>query len=426
MVIHVVAPGDTLVSISSTYGVPLSLLAIDNGLSPPYRLAVGQALVIQFSKLTHTVRSGETLSAIASQYGISLRQLLRNNPVVGGGSIIYPGQTLVIAFQGEKLGSLTVNGYAYPFIGRRELQALLPYLTYLTPFTYGITAQGGLISPDDSILTAMAHQSGTAPLLHLSTLTEDGSFSNELASLVLNNMDVQRALIDNLEQAVLDKNYQGLDVDFEFISPQDAGAYADFLGRLSGRFNPMGYLVIAALAPKTSAQQKGLLYEGHNYRAVGQAVNRVFLMTYEWGYTYGPPMAVAPLPNVRQVVEYALTEIPAEKLWLGIPNYGYNWTLPFVQGESRAQSLSSQEAVALAVRYGVEIQYSSQAQSPFFYYTDETGAAHEVWFEDPRSIRAKLSLVPQYGLSGVGYWNLMRPFPQNWRVINSLYDILDP
>lgn len=152
-------------------------------------------------------------------------------------------------------------------------------------------------------------------------------------------MDVQRALIDNLEQAVLDKNYQGLDVDFEFISPQDAGAYADFLGRLSGRFNPMGYLVIAALAPKTSAQQKGLLYEGHNYRAVGQAVNRVFLMTYEWGYTYGPPMAVAPLPNVRQVVEYALTEIPAEKLWLGIPNYGYNWTLPFVQGESRAQSL---------------------------------------------------------------------------------------
>lgn len=123
---------------------------------------MGQALVIQFSKLTHTVRSGETLSAIASQYGIS-SAVARNNPVVGGGSIIYPGQTLVIAFQGEKLGSLTVNGYAYPFIGRRELQALLPYLTYLTPFTYGITAQGGLISPDDSILTAMAHQSGTAP-----------------------------------------------------------------------------------------------------------------------------------------------------------------------------------------------------------------------------------------------------------------------
>lgn len=426
MVIHVVTPGDTLFSIASAYGVPLSLLAIDNGLSPPYRLAAGQALVVQFPSLTHTVRPGETLSAIALRYGLSLRQLLRNNPVVGGGSLIYPGQTLVISFQGEKLGALTVNGYAYPFIEQGELQALLPYLTYLTPFTYGITPQGGLISPDDSPLTIMAHQGGTAPLLHLSTLTEDGSFSNEVAALVLNNMDVQNTLIDNLERAVLAQGYRGVDVDFEFIFPQDAIAYADFLGRLSNRFNPMGYLVIAALAPKTSAQQKGLLYEGHNYRAIGRAVNRAFLMTYEWGYTYGPPMAVAPLSNVRQVVEYALTEIPAEKLWLGIPNYGYDWKLPFVQGESRAQSLSSQEAVALAVRYGAEIQYSSQSQSPFFYYTDEAGAAHEVWFEDARSIRAKLALVLRYGLSGVGYWNLMRSFPQNWRVLNSLYDILDP
>ncbi|HJG86435.1 LysM peptidoglycan-binding domain-containing protein [Pseudoflavonifractor capillosus] len=426
MVIHVVAPGDTLFSIAEAYGVPFSLLAIDNGLSAPYQLAVGQALVVQFPRLAHTVRPGETTSAIAAQYGISLRQLLRNNPVLGGNTLIYPGQTLVIAFQGEKLGALTVNGYAYPFIGQREIQALLPYLTYLTPFTYGITSQGKLIPPDDSTLISTALQSGTAPLLHLSTLAEEGGFSNELASLVLNDMAVQDALIDNLEETVLERGYQGLDVDFEFVFPQGAGAYADFLGRLSAHFNPMGYPVIAALAPKTSADQKGQLYEGHNYRAIGEAVNRAFLMTYEWGYTYGPPMAVAPLPNVQQVVEYALTEIPAEKLWLGIPNYGYDWTLPFVQGESRARSLSSQEAVALAIRYSAEIQYSVQAQSPFFYYTDEGAAAHVVWFEDARSIRAKLALVPRYGLSGVGYWNLMRAFPQNWRVLNALYDILDP
>ena len=426
MVIHVVAPGDTLFSIAEAYGVPFSLLAIDNGLSAPYRLAVGQALVVQFPRLAHTVRPGETTSAIAAQYGISLRQLLRNNPVLGGNTLIYPGQTLVIAFQGEKLGALTVNGYAYPFIGQREIQALLPYLTYLTPFTYGITSQGKLIPPDDSTLISTALQSGTAPLLHLSTLTEEGGFSNELASLVLNDMAVQDALIDNLEETVLERGYQGLDVDFEFVFPQDAGAYADFLGRLTAHFNPMGYPVIAALAPKTSADQKGQLYEGHNYRAIGEAVNWAFLMTYEWGYTYGPPMAVAPLPNVQQVVAYALTEIPAEKLWLGIPNYGYDWTLPFVQGESRARSLSSQEAVALAIRYSAEIQYSVQAQSPFFYYTDEGAAAHVVWFEDARSIRAKLALVPRYGLSGVGYWNLMRAFPQKWRVLNALYDILDP
>ena len=146
-------------------------------------------------------------------------------------------------------------------------------------------------------------------------------------------------------------------------------------------------------------------------------------MTYEWGYTYGPPMAVAPLPNVRQVLEYALTEIPHSKIWLGIPNYGYDWPLPFVQGESKATSISSQQAVTLARKYGVNIDYDQRAQAPWFRYTDEIGRQHEVWFEDARSIQAKLELISQYGLVGAGYWNLMRDFPQNWLVLSSLYTI---
>lgn len=134
-------------------------------------------------------------------------------------------------------------------------------------------------------------------------------------------------------------------------------------------------------------------------------------------------MAVAPLPNVRQVVEYALTEIPAQKIWLGVPNYGYDWPLPFVQGRTRATSISSQQAVALARQYRADIQYDQRAQSPWFRYTDDRGVIHEVWFEDARSIQAKLALIPEYGLTGAGYWNLMRDFPQNWLVLSSLYRI---
>lgn len=133
-------------------------------------------------------------------------------------------------------------------------------------------------------------------------------------------------------------------------------------------------------------------------------------------------MAVAPLRNVELVVDYALSEIPAEKIWMGIPNYGYDWTLPFRQG-SRAQSISNQEAVALAVQNRVAIRFDQAAQSPWFWYVDGQGREHEVWFEDARSIRAKLELARSRGLYGVGYWNLMRPFPQNWALLNSLYEI---
>ena len=144
-------------------------------------------------------------------------------------------------------------------------------------------------------------------------------------------------------------------------------------------------------------------------------------MTYEWGYTYGPPMAVAPLPNVRAVLDYAVTAIPPQKILLGIPNYGYDWPLPFVQGVTRAQSISNQRAIELALEHHIAIQYDDTVQSPFFHYTDAAGTVHEVWFEDARSMDAKLRLISEYGFYGAGFWNLMRPFSQVWLILDALY-----
>lgn len=423
MDIHVVQAGDSLYSIAQDYGVSVSRLMTDNQLPDPSRLAVGQTIVVRYPSAVYTVQPGDTLASVARETGIPARILLQNNPNLRGESTIYPGQTLVLRYRGEKQSTLSVNGYAYPFIDKGLLQRTLPYLTNLTPFTYGITPTGGLVELDDRALIAAAKSMGVAPLMHLSTLTEEGGFSNELASLVLNNMAVQGRLIDAVKAQLQERGYTGLDVDFEFVFPQDARPYADFITRLRRELSPLGYPVIVALAPKTSATQPGLLYEGHDYQALGRAADQLLLMTYEWGYTYGPPMAVAPLSNVRRVVEYALTEIPAQKLWLGVPNYGYDWPLPFVQGTTKATSISNQYAVQLALRYNAAIQYDETAQSPWFRYSDRQGREHEVWFEDARSIRAKLALVPEYGLYGVGYWNLMRPFPQNWVVLSSLYNI---
>lgn len=423
MDIHVVRQGDSLISIARQYSVPLSQLIIDNQLPNPNYLVVGQTIVVRYPQRTYTVKFGDTLSAVAQAEGITVRQLLRNNPNLQGKSMIYPGQNLVISYVGEKKGTISVNGYAYPSIRSDLLQQELPFLTNLTPFTYGFTPQGNLVEPNDEMMIARAENLNVAPLMHLSTLTEEGVFSNELANIILNNASAQQNLVFNVLNAIKEKGYTGLDVDFEFVLPEDAAAYAAFVQTLREELNPLGYSVIVALAPKASASQRGLLYEGHDYAALGRAANQLLLMTYEWGYTYGPAMAVAPLPNVRRVIEYALEEIPAEKLWLGIPNYGYDWALPFVQGESKAQSISNQRAVELAWEYGAEIQYDERAQSPWFRYRDANGAEHEVWFEDARSIQAKLALIPEYGLYGAGYWNLMRPFPQNWLVLDSEYQI---
>ena len=423
MTIHVVRPGESVDSIAAYYGVDPARLTADNAVPSDLALAVGQTLVVRFPRQVHAVSPGETLYSIAARYGITVRQLWRNNWYLGGSENLYPGQDLVISYFDEKLGAASFNGYAYPYIDRALLSAQLPYVTYLTPFTYGITADGGLLPLEDDALLAAARQHWTRPVMHLSTLTESGQFDTQRAQLVLTDEAVQDRLVEEVFQTILRRGYAGLDVDFEYLPGDLASAYAEFLTRLRRMLHPQGLFLWAALAPKTSAGQQGLLYEGHDYAAVGLAADAVLLMTYEWGYTYGPPMAVAPILNVRAVLDYAVTEIPPEKILLGVPNYGYDWPLPFVQGVPRAQSISNQRAIELAVEHRIAIQYDETAQSPFFHYTDESGTVHEVWFEDARSMSAKLRLIAEYGFPGAGFWNLMRPFSQTWLVLDSLYNV---
>lgn len=146
------------------------------------------------------------------------------------------------------------------------------------------------------------------------------------------------------------------------------------------------------------------------------------LMTYEWGYSQGPPMAVAPLNMVRRVVDYAVTEIAPEKISLGIPNYGYDWPLPYERGVTRAKTIHSLEAVQIAIDHGSDIYFDAKAASPYFYYW-QYGIRHEVWFEDVRSIRAKFGLIKEYGLSGAGYWQLMNFFKANWLMLEELFQV---
>lgn len=423
MKIHVVQAGESVWSIASDYGVDPDRLAADNEVPPSGALAVGQTLVVRFPRQVHVVRSGETLTSIAAAYGTSVRTLWRKNWPLGGSEQIYPGQVLVISDCSEPLGTAVSHGYAYPHIDSGLLHAQLPYLSTLAPFSYGLTADGRLHAPEDAALLAAARQYGVQPVMSLSSLTEEGEFSTERAALVLTDSAVQDELILEVFQVLRAKGYRGLEVDFEYLPASLAQPYAAFLHRLHRLLRSRGLFLWTALAPKTSASQTGILYEGHDYAAIGAAVDGALLMTYEWGYAQGPPMAVAPLPSVRAVLDYAVTAIPPEKLLLGIPNYGYDWPLPFVSGTTRARSLSNQQAIALAVEQGAEIFYDETAQSPYFHYTDNAGTAHAVWFEDARSLDAKLRLIQEYGLMGAGFWNLMRPFSQTWLVLDSLYQI---
>ncbi|BBF45454.1 spore cortex-lytic enzyme, N-acetylglucosaminidase SleL [Lachnospiraceae bacterium KM106-2] len=425
MDIHVVTAGQTLASIANQYGVDATRLALNNGITNPNNLVPGQTMVIRYPNVTHVVQAGETLVSIANQYGISTIILLQNNPAVVPRNYLIEGETLVISYADEsKLGEISINGYAYPFITDETLLRTLPYLTYLCIFTYGFTPAGDLIPVDDARLIQLARDYNVAPIMVLATLGPTGVFDAATAHAVFVDLNAQQRLIDQIFTTIESKNYAGVDIDFEFIQPEDAELFAQFVGRLRDRLAESGYIVSVALAPKTSATQTGTLYQGHNYELIGAAATYVLLMTYEWGYTYGPPMAVAPINKVREVLDYGVTAIPREKIFMGFPNYGYDWPLPYIRGTTAASTLGNVEAVERAARYQAPIQFDEVSQAPFFNYTAEDGVEHVVWFEDARSVDAKVRLPSEYNFRGITYWNIMKFFPQNWLVVSSLYNII--
>lgn len=376
MDIYVVKEGDTIDAIASAYRTTPEEISYANQIPYPYRLAVGQALLLESGTSLRTGRS-----AVA-------------------------------------------NGYAYPYISPWVLRQTLPYLTGMFVFSYGFTVEGELLSPvpSDAWMLETAAEFGRDSILTLTPLGPDGRFSNNLIHGMLENEEGKERLMEELLAEMRRSSFSGVDVDFEYILAEDRDLFTGFVAELTRRMNAEGYRVSVALAPKTSADQPGLLYEGKDYRGLGEAANEVLLMTYEWGYTYGPPMAVAPLNKVRQVVEYALTEIPPEKILLGVPNYGYDWILPFVRGESQAVTIGHVEAVQIAINNGVPIQYDETAQSPFFLY-ERDGVMHEVWFEDVRSLERKYDLIREFGLRGMGVWQIMRLFRAMWLLYEDVFEI---
>jgi len=420
--IHTVKPGDSVYAIAKAYGIPVQKIIDDNYLDNPERLIVGQNLIISGDSMRHTVASGQSLYSIARKYGTTVEQILKANPSIANPARISAGQIINIPLKTAKLGTIEVNGYAFANIEAQVLNSTLPHLTYLSIFSYQVRPDGTLAPINDAHLIEAARQARVAPMMVISNIEEGASFSSELAHTILTDEKVQNSLIDNVIKILNEKNYFGLDIDFEYIFRTDRENYNAFLRKIGSRLRALGYILTTAVAPKTSSAQRGLLYEAHDYVAHGQLVDHIIIMTYEWGYTYGPAQAVAPANQVAKVLSYAVSVIPSQKILMGMPNYGYDWTLPFAEG-SAAKTLSNSGALELAYRVRANIQYDVPSQSPYFYYYDQDKKRHAVWFDDARSIKARLELVDRYNLGGVSYWTINRFYPQNWIVLESMYNV---
>ena len=419
--IYTIKQGDTLYNIARTYNTTIDELVRINGLTRPNDLAVGQNILIPTNSRTstYTVVSGDTMYRIATRFGITLDELIMANPQINNPNIIQIGQVINIP---NNKPTIEVNGYAIAGISLETLNNTLPYLTYLSLFSYQALPNGSLTNLYEQERINLALSQNVAPIMVVTNIGESGGFDSELASIILNNPNIQTTFINNIISTLTAKNYTGINVDFEYLYPQDKDAYTQFLANLKASLSPLGKSLSVAVAPKYRDNQEGLLYEAHDYQAIGEIADRVIIMTYEWGYVYGEPMAISPLREVEAVISYAVTRIPSNKILMGMPNYAYDWVTPWKQGDV-ANTITNTRALEIALENGANIMFDNSAQAPYFNYVDERGNTRVVWFEDARSIDTRLNLVTKYNLAGVSFWTINNFFPVNWAVLTNKFNI---
>jgi spore germination protein len=297
-----------------------------------------------------------------------------------------------------------------------------PNLTYVSFFSYRARPDGSLIPLNDAAPLATTRKNRATPMLVITNFA-NGNFQADIAHRIFTDKAASARLINNVIRVMRQKGYRALNVDFEHLHPQDRRLYNGFLATLFPLAKKEGFIVSTALAPKQSDNDRGPWHGAHDYAFHGKIADFVILMTYEWGWTGGPPMAVSPVPQIRKVIEYAKTKIPAQKIIMGAPLYGYDWTLPYKKGGPPAKRISPKEADTLAHQRGIKVYYNMRDQAPWFRYTDKNGKKHEVWFEDAQSAQAKFNLVKEYNLHGISYWVLGESFPENWSLLRDNFHI---
>lgn len=421
MIIHVVKQGETMSSIAELYGKSVERLIFENGITDTDNLAIGETLVILYPQIEYTIKEGDTLTSIARNHNTTIMELLRNNPYLSDRQYIYPDEIIVIKYDDEKIRKMTTNGYVYPFVKLDVLKKTLPFLTYLTVYSYYYTNQGEILNINDSAIIEITKSYGVAPIMMLSGYASSKTEEIQVVHSIIMNEEQQDVLIINLFNILKSKGYYGVNFKTPYIMPEDRHLYIDFIKKLSARLHSAGYVLFATISLSVFELLSNIRYKELDYGVFGSSVDKILFMSFESGITFGISVSVVPFNAISNIIEYFTERIPAERIVSGLTTIGYLFRLPYKEEEVRGNSMTYDSAIALARELGAEISYNEVTIASYFQYISQY--EYIARFRDARGVEAILSLIPSNGLDGVAIWNCMYFFNQMWLIVNSQYEI---
>ncbi|MGE5508087.1 MAG: glycosyl hydrolase family 18 protein [Chitinophagales bacterium] len=283
-------------------------------------------------------------------------------------------------------------------------------LTGIIPFLFTLDSSGKVTGLHNQAAMAAAKERGLSNIALVHNLSGPWFSSSVIHGALSNPVNRSRA-VANIVSLVRTYGYDGVNIDFESVPSYDRSALTAFMGELAQGLHPYGKLVSISV-PAKNYDQPGNSWSGaYDYQALGKIVDLMMLMTYDEHFTSGPAGPVASKQWVDSVASYAVSQVSPQKVVLGVPAYGYDWS-----GYGKAAAVGYDDAMALARRYGRTVQWSSSAGAPYFTYY-KNGSTHTVWFESADSLLPKLDIVQRYGLKGIAIWRLGFEDNRIWNVL---------
>lgn len=347
-----------------------------------------------------------------------------------------------------------VLGYYVPYDATSwaSFRARASALDYVAAQWVTVDACGRIGSRDDRTLIAYAREQGVKVLPSL--LTSSGWLNHRL----LTDPATTDRFLSEIVSYVAEMGYPGFDLDLEGINAEDRDAFSAFVARLADALHQRGKILTLAIPAKASDVRTG--WAGpYDYAALGRHADLILLMTYDYSWASGPPGSIAPQEWVDKVAAYAVSQMPPEKVLLGLAFYGYDWNTTL---GGRARALQYSQAAALAKQHGTRIGTEEASRSGTFRYTAKPGDTvppppslpalqhdiavrdpgpcpvrpptptprpaptprptptppplqeHVVWLEDATSAAARLQIASRHGVGGVGAWRLGQEDPGVW------------
>ncbi|WP_411346614.1 glycosyl hydrolase family 18 protein [Paenibacillus sp. WLX1005] len=294
------------------------------------------------------------------------------------------------------------------------------YMNQVSTDTLNTDAEGNLVgtTPKQAVQQARNWKMGTFALVSNYGETD---WDSDAAHQAITDPTARKKLIASLLQTVKQNHYTGVNLDFESLVPEDRGALSAFVRDTAKIMKNNGFQIMVSVPAKQQDDPEDGWSGAYDYAAIGKVVDWLQVMTYDEHGTWSEPGSSASLGWTEASLAFAVKQVPARKILMGLPAYGNDWNVKQTAAgdDSDNAMLPWNETKSLLTKYQTTSKRDQTSGSMIAQYTDSNGDPHEVWYEDAISIKHKTKLVQAYKLAGVSMYAIGMEDESFWKAVQA-------